>query len=271
MSDTFITPDSGSAGGETTATIEAPQTGASGQVAPETQESEAGGGQPTAEGGQAETGQRRGKSLMDEVKELRAQRRELREQVRSFDTVRQELAELRERLDRQNQPAPGKDPGRYWRDPEAVIEEKLGRLRDELAGTFQMSREQEWQAAQLRQEQESAAEFIRSQANYHSDDDEELIEIIEQIPNRQALSPQWVAEYAWLKLQQSRGIGNKTVAKHRASGVQGQPPGTGYGQKTWSKAEFDQALNMIEKNPNDPKFNELIKELEAAHKEGRVR
>src|ERR1017187_9875075 len=117
----------------------------------------------------------------------------------------------------------------------------------------------------LRQEQASAAEFIRSQQGYDPTDDEDLIEIIETIPNRQHLSPQWVAEYAWMKLQGKRGVGDRSLQKQRASGVQGQPPGVGFGRKVWSKADFDAALDMIEKAPQDPKHNELIKELESAH------
>lgn len=271
MSDTFLTADAPAP--DATVTETPVQTPGTGTVAPETNAPEDGSSQEATEGGQQQTGQRRGKSLMDEVKELRAQRRELRDQVRSFDSVRNELAELRDLVTRRDQEGTAKTPANFWQDPEGALDRRLQNLRDELSQTFQQTREQEFHAQQLRQEQASAVEFIRSQQGYHQQDDEDLIEIIEGIPKRtrEASSPSMIAEYAWMKLQQARGVGDRSLSKQRASGVQGQPPGTGFGRKNWSRAEFDAAVDMIEKNPSDPKHAELLKELEAAHKEGRVR
>jgi len=268
--DTVITSDIDTSSG-TAGTATADQPTATETAASETKETEGGGEQSSAEGGQPQTGGRRKWSIQDEVKELRAQRRELREQLSSFGSVREELAALREELNRRAPPGTAKTPANFWQDPEAIIESKLERLRDELAGTFQQSREQEYQLQALRQEQASAVEFIRTQKGYDPTDDEDLIEIIESVPNRQHLSPQMVAEYAWLRLQAQRGVGDRGLAKRQASGVQGQPPGVGFGRKVWAKADFDAAVDMLEKNPHDPKNAELLKELESAHKEGRVR
>ena len=271
--DTMITSDAPASGTAETATpVEQPGTG---NAAPEN-EAQNGSPQGRTEDGQSEAGQGRKRwSIQDEVKELRAQRRELRERLGSFDEVRNELAQLREQLNRRDQPTTAKTPANFWQDPEAALDTRLQALRDEITDSmtsaFNTTREQEFQQQALRQEQASAAEFIRSQHGYHPEDDDDLIEIIERIPNRQHLSPQWVAEYSWMKLQQLRGIGDRGLAKRQASSVQGQPPGQGFGRKTWSKAEFDAAVDTLERNPHDPKNTELLKELEAAHKEGRVR
>lgn len=271
--DTMITSESADSG---TAVTETPaQSTGTENAASENTQTEGGQERSQTEGGQQQTEGRRKWSIQDEVKELRAQRRELRERLGSFDQVREELAQLREQLNRRNQPETAKTPANFWQDPEGTLDTRLQALKDELresiTSEFRTTREQEYQTQALRQEQASAAEFIRTQKGYDPSDDEDLIEIIENIPNRQHLSPQWVAEYAWMKLNQQRGVGNRTALKQQAAGIQGQPPGVGYGRKNWSKAEFDQALDLVEKSPHDPKNAELIKELEAAHKEGRVR
>lgn len=227
------------------------------------------------EDGQRETGNRRKWSMQDEVRELRAQRRELRQQLESSGQMREELRQLREEMSRRNQPDAAKAPSNFWQDPEAALDSRLNALRDELtkglSQTFHQTREAEFQQQALRQEQASAAEYIRSQPGYNSADDDDLIEIIETIPKRQHLSPQMVAEFAWMKLQGQRGIGDKSLQKQRASGVRGQPPGVGFGRKVWSHADFDAALDMIDKDRNNPKHAELLKELELANKEGRVK
>jgi hypothetical protein len=276
--DTTLTVGGGTTlGAAETATPE-PLTGTE-SAASETKETNASGEQSTAEGGQEQAGSGRKRwSIQDEVKELRAQRRELREQLSSSEQMREELRQLREDLNRQRQPGTAKTPANFWQDPEARLQSLRDEIRDEigeqnrgLMDAFHQTREQEYAQQQLRQEQASAAEFIRSQKGYDPSDDEDLIEIIESLPNRQHLSPQWVADYAWLKLQAQRGVGDRSLAKQRASGVQGQPPGTGFGRKIWTKAEYDATLDQIEKTPTNPKWNELIAELESANKEGRVR
>lgn len=272
--DTMITSTEESVG---TAVTETPaQSSGTESAASETKETTGGEGQPSAEGSQSEgqVGRKRW-SIQDEVKELRAQRRELREQLASSAEVREELRQLREEMNRRASPTPAKDPSKFWQDPEGTLDskldERLERLQNNMFERFEMTREQEHAQQALRQEQTSATEFIRSQKGYDPSDDEDLVEIISEIPNKQHLSPQWVAEYAWLKLQQSRGVGDRTLQKQRASGVQGQPPGAGFGRKVWSKQDFDAACDMLEKSPTDPKNAELLKELESAHKEGRVR
>ncbi len=273
-SGTSISSDAGTAVTETPEQSAGPESAAS-----EIKSTEDGQEQSSTEGGQPQTGGRRKWSIQDEVKELRAQRRELREQLSSFGQVQEELRQLREDLNRQRQPGTAKTPANFWQDPEGVIGSRLEAIRDELRDSitneFHTTREQEFQRAQLAQEQASAAEFIRSQQGYDVSDDEDLIEIIERIPNRQNLSPQWVAEFAWMKLQAQRGVGDRGLAKRQAAGVQGQPPGVGFGRKIWNKSEFDQAVNQVEaamrKNPNDPQANKLFDELMAAHKEERVK
>jgi hypothetical protein len=270
---TFVGSDSG------TAVTETPeQSTGTGDAVPETKQTEGGSPQGATEGDQGQAGGRRKWSIQDEVKELRAQRRELRERLGSFDQVRSELAQLRDELNRRNQPQTAKTPANFFADPEArlqalkdEIQEVVANQNASLMDAFHQTREQEYAQQALRQEQASAAEFIRSQQGYDSSDDEDLIEIIEGIPNRQHLSPQWVAEYAWMKLNKERGVGDRSLQKRQAAGVQGQPPGAGFGKKVWSKTEFDNAVDLLEKAPNDPKNAELLKELESAHKEGRVR
>lgn len=274
---TTIGSDSGTA-----VTEPAGQTPATGDAVPENNGSEGGESQGSAEGGQQESGGRRKWSMQDEVRELRAQRRELREQLKSSDDIREELRQVREELNRRVQPQTAKTPANFWADPEA----RLQALRDELKEVvaeqnnslmqaFHQTREQEYAQQAQKQEQASAAEFIRSQQGYDPSDDEDLVEIIKEIPNGQSLPPAWKAEYAWNKLQQMRGIGDRSLQKRQAAGVQGQPPGVGFGRKTWNQKEFDQAVDMVEQkmrgNPNDPKMTELFNELMAAHKEGRVK
>lgn len=271
--DTTITSDETSSGTAVTETPAQP-TGTE-NAASENTQVEGGGSKETAEGGQqqAETGRKRW-SIQDEVKELRAQRRELREQLASSEQVREELRQLREDMNRQRETGTAKTPASFWHDPEARfqdLKDEIAKQREGLVEAFHQTREQEHAQQALRQEQASAAEFIRTQKGYNAEDDDDLIEIIEGIPNRQHLSPQWVAEFAWMKLQNQRGVGDRGLSKRQAAGVQGQPPGAGFGRKNWSKAEFDAACDMLDKNPHDPKNSELLKELESAHKEGRVR
>jgi hypothetical protein len=275
--DTTLTVGGGTTlGAAETATPE--QSTDTGNAAPETTSTETSGEQSTAEGSGQEASQGRKRwSIQDEVKELRAQRRELREQLSQFGSVRDELASLREELNRRNQPPGQKTPANFWQDPEGTIAEKLQAMRDDLresiTSEFHTTREQEFQQQALNQERAQALEFIRSQKGYDASDEDILADIIMDLPERMRLnaSPMYLAEYAWMKLNSQRGVGDRSLAKQRASGVQGQPPGTGFGRKIWNKAEYEDALNQIEKTPTDPKWNDLIKELEAAHKENRVR
>jgi hypothetical protein len=275
--DTTITSAPESAGA--TETIQPEQTAGAGSVAPETNVSEGGSSTETTEGGQGQVdGGRKRWSIQDEVRELRAQRRELREQLSSFGTMRDEMAALREELNRRGQPGTAKTPTNFWQDPEGhlqTLRDELKQQNEGLMEAFHQTREQEYAQQALKQERASAVEFIQSQKGYDPSDDEDLIEIIEGIPGFKNLSPSFVAEHAWLKLQQQRGVGDRTALKARASSVQGQPPGTGFGRKTWNKAEYDQAVDLVEqtmrKNPNDPKMDELFNELMSAHKEGRVK
>lgn len=249
-----------------------------GQAAPESNQTEGGTEQSSTESGQQQQSGRRKWSMQDEVKELRAQRRELREQVARFDDVRNELSQLREEMSRQRQAGTAKTAPNFWQDPEAVLEakleEKLERMQNNMIERFQTTREQEYAERDRQQETQSAAEFIRTQPGYDSSDDEDLIEIITE-NGLAALGPTKAARTAWALLQQSRGIGDRSLQKRQAASVQGQPPGVGFGRKTWNKTEFDQAVDMVEQkmrsNPNDPKMNELFNELMAAHKEGRVK
>jgi hypothetical protein len=282
MDDTVLSVGGGTTIGSDsgTAVTEPPeQTTGTGDAVPEQKQSEDGQGQPSTESGQEQTGQGRKRwSIQDEVKELRAQRRELREQLASLRDLPDQLANLREELNRRNQPPPAKTPANFWQDPEgtldAKLEEKLERMQNAMFERFDTTREQEYAKQALQQETASAAEFIRSQPGYHSEDDEDLIEIINDngLAN---LGPTKAANIAWSLLQQSRGIGDRSLAKRQAASVQGQPPGVGFGRKTWNKTEFDQAVDMVDQKlrqtPNDPKMNELFNELMAAHKEGRVR
>jgi hypothetical protein len=211
--------------------------------------------------------------MQDTVKELRAERRELRERLQNFQSQLEELKQTRESENRQRQEPPAKTRANFWEDPEgtleAKLEEKLTRMQDAMFERFSTTREQEHAQQVLRQEQASGVEFIRSQKGYSAEDDEELIEIIADNGLRN-LAPMQAAKTAWALLQQSRGVGNRSLAKQQAAGVQGQAPGQGFGKKVWSKAEFDKAIDSIS-NPSDPKFNQLIQELESAHKEGRVK
>lgn len=277
--------DTLSVGGSTT--IESPSTAETtgsgqsadqGQAAPENNQTEGGGEQSSTEGSQQQSGGRRKWSMQDEVKELRSQRRELREQLSQFGSVREELAALREELNRRQQPGTAKTPANFWQDPEGALDSRLQSLRDELresiTSEFHTTREQEFQRAQLAQETASATEFIRSQQGYDSSDDEDLIEIIKE-NGLSNLGPARAARTAWALLQQSRGVGDRSLQKRQAASVQGQPPGVGFGRKNWNKSEFDQAVDLVDQklrsNPNDPKMNELFNELMAAHKEGRVK
>jgi hypothetical protein len=284
--DTALTVDTGaSIGTAETQTVEQPTTTES--AASGTKQAEGGEGQPSAEGGQQEVSQGRKRwSIQDEVKELRAQRRELRERLASLDPtpMRDELAQLREELSRLKNPNVAKTPANFFADPEArlqalkdEIQEVVANQNASLMDAFHRTREEEYALQAKQQEAASAAEFIRSQQGYDPQDDEDLIEIIGELPKntRDNMAPQMLAEYAWLKLNQARGVGDRGLQKRQAAGVQGQPPGVGFGRKQWNRAEFDQAVDLVEakmrENPNDPKMTELFNELLAANKEGRVK
>jgi hypothetical protein len=271
-----LAPDAGTAVTEPPEQIAGP-----GSAAPETNRSEGGGSQESTEGGQPQTGGRRKFSMQDQVRELRAERRELREQLAQFGSMRDELVALREELNRRNQPAGAKTPADFWKDPESRLqalkdemEEAISRQNAGLMEAFHRTREEEFERQDKLQRSASAAEFIRSQQGYDPSDDEDLIEIIKE-NDLAALGPERAANIAWSLLQQSRGVGDRGLAKRQAASVQGQPPGVGFGRKIWNKTEFDQAVDMVEQkmrgNPNDPKMNELFNELMAAHKEGRVK
>ena len=273
MDDTLTVESGATLGTAETATPE--QSTGTGNAAPQTQSTEGGEEQSSTESGQQQTGQGRKRwSIQDEVKELRAQRRELREQVASFGQMQEEMRQLREEMMRRNQPGVAKTPANFWQDPEGVIGSRLEAIRDELRDSitseFHTTREQEFQQAQLRQETASAAEFIRSQQGYDPSDEEDIVEIIKE-NGLAALGPSKAATTAWALFQQSRGVGDRSLQKRQAASVQGQPPGVGFGKKVWSRTEFDQAVNAVEAKPHDPKMTELFNELMAAHKEGRVR
>lgn len=250
------------------------------QAGAENQSTEGGQEQSQTDGSQQQTGARRKWTQLDQIKELRAERRELRERLSAFDDVRNELAQLREEMQRRNQPITAKTPANFWQDPEARLsalrdemKEAVAEQNQELMQAFHRTREEEYTRQEQVQKSADAAEFIRSQQGYDKSDEEDIIEIIKEIPKntRDNSEPQMIAEYAWLKLKAQRGITDKGLQKRQAAGIQGQPPGVGFGRKQWNKAEFDQAVDLVEKNPLDPKMADLFNELQAAHKEGRVK
>ena len=139
----------------------------------ETKETEGGEPQGSAEGGQQEVSQGRKRwSIQDEVKELRAQRRELRERLASLDPtpMRDELAQLREELSRLKQPNVAKAPANFFADPEARLQALKDEMKEIVANenrglmdAFHRTREQEYALQAKQQEAASAAEFVRSQ------------------------------------------------------------------------------------------------------------
>lgn len=269
--------------GAGTAVTTEPTNQGQGSAAPEGQtstDSSAGGPQGTTEDGQQQTGQRRGWSKVDEIRDLRQWRREAKQREAAIQnellTTRQMLEELRQGQKQPGRGGTARTPADFWQDPEAALarrlEEGLGTLEERILGQMHQTREMDAQQYQVAREQESAVEFIRSQSNYAPEDDEDLIDIIESIPQqtRASLSPQWVAEYAWMKLMQERGVGSRSLAKQRASGVIGQPPGVGLAGKVWNKSEFDAAVDALERQ-GAKADDKLLGELMAAAKEGRVR
>jgi hypothetical protein len=277
---TVTVTDLGSTAGTETAP---PQTGAGGSGTPLGADlepkSDAGEPQGSTEDGQSQTGARRGWSKVDEIRDLRAWRREARQREAGYQSelaqVRQQLEELRQ-LQQPGRKGTARNPAEFWQDPlkaqEQLLEERLGGMEERLLERFQMSREMEAQQQEMYQRQVSAVEFIRSQPNYAPEDDEDLIDIIEAIPaqRRAQLDPEWVAEWAWLKLNQERGVGDRSQARHRASTVVGQPPGVGLAGKIWSKAEFDRTVDLLEKQ-GAKADQKLLDELMSAAKEGRVK
>lgn len=257
------------------------QSASPGSAAPETNQTEGGTEQSSTESSQQQVAQRRKFSMQDQVKELRAERRELREQLASFGSMREELAALREEMTRRNQPITAKTPANFFADPEARLQALKDEIQEVVASqnaglmdAFHRTREEEYAEQSRKAETASATEFIRSQQGYDASDDEDLIEIIKENGLAQ-LGPTKAANIAWSLLQQSRGVGDRSLQKRQAAGIQGQPPGVGFGRKTWNKNEFDQAVDLVDQklraNPNDPKMNELFNELMTAHKEGRVK
>ena len=88
----------------------------------------AGGPQGSPEDGQQGQGQRRGWSKVDEIRDLRAWRREARQREAGYQSelagVRQQLEELRQ-LQQPNRGKAERDPSKFWQDPEAAIERNL--------------------------------------------------------------------------------------------------------------------------------------------------
>lgn len=261
---------------ETNAPVQ--ETGA-GLAAPEQEIPEAGASKESPEDGQSNQGQRRGWTKVDEIRDLRQWRREARQRETAYQSelagLRQQLDEIRQ-LQQPNRGKTARDPSKFWQDPQAAIqadlEERLGGLEERLLDRISMSREMEAQQQVLVQKQESAVEFIRSQPNYAPEDDEDLIDIIESIPlqQRQVMDPEMVAEWAWLKLNQERGVSDRSRSRARASSVAGQAPGAGLSGKVWSKAEFDRTVDALEKQGHKAD-EKLLAELMSAAKEGRVR
>ena len=202
-SGTTIGSDTGTA--ETATPVESAGTE---NAASENNEVHSGGSQESTD--DAQQGQAAGRkrwSLQDEVKELRAQRRELREQVKSSESLREELRQLRESMARPKQEQTAKTRANFWEDPEGTLEakltEKLERMQEKMFERFSTTRDQEYAQQALRQEQATGVEFIRSQPGYNSEDDEDLIEIIEENGLRN-LAPMQAARTTRALLQQSR-------------------------------------------------------------------
>lgn len=238
-----------------------------------TSTSEAGGEQSTAEGGQQRGEGRRNSSMFRDLTRLRAENRDLRERFSSVEQLRQDFAALRDELARRNQPGADQTSKNFWQDPDArfkELREEMLQSQQTLLDSFQRSREEEFQQQALNRRREEAAEFIRTQKGYDQQDDEELADIIRE-NYREGVDPMMLAKYAWYELNAQRGVGDRGQLKRQAAGIQGQPPGVGLGRKVWSRQEFDQALDLIEKDRHNPKYDELFKELDLAQREGRVK
>lgn len=233
--------------------------------------------QGSAEDGQQGDGQggttRRRPSIYDTVKELRAERREQRAQTQELLRQIQELREAREQASAPRPNPSERNPADFWQDPEGRIEAKLQAMRDEIregiVGELHNVRQIDHETATLNQERSEAVEFIHSQKGYSPEDDEDLIDIIAE-NGLGSLPPKQGARAAWAIFQQDRGVGDRSLAKQRASGVVGQPPGVGFGRKVWSRAEYDQTIDALERNPKGL-TKELETELLSAAREGRVR
>lgn len=278
MSDTYITSAPAEvveSAGTTVTQDPGTQTTGVGDVDPNTGntgESKAGSPQGSTDDGQQDQSSRRW-SKVDEIKELRSQRREMRQQMETLRSEIDEMRAAREQMSRPEKQSVERTPANFWQDPEAVFESKLQTLRDELresiVGEFHNVRQFDQAQASLNQERREAVEFIHSQKGYSPEDEEELIEIIQE-KRLGGLQPMDAAEIAWSLLQQRRGIGDRSALKRQASGVVGQPPGAGVSGKIWSQAEYDRTLNELERNPMKL-TKELETELLAAHREGRVK
>lgn len=275
MSDTVLTVGSGEPATGTAVTETPVQTTGTEQAASEsgqTESSDGGSSKGSTDNSQQEQTQRRGWSKVDEIRELRQDRRQLRERESS---LLQEIAELRAM---RNESAKGngnaaRTPANFWQDPEAVLEarikENMESLREAITGEFRQVRESDYQTQALNQERGQAVEFIRSQKGYSQDDDDELIHIIEE-NGLSTLNPMQAAKAAWSIYQQERGVGDRSVQKRQAASVMGQPPGAGLGKKIWSQTEYDRTLDELMKNPMKM-TTELEAELMGAAREGRVR
>lgn len=249
-------------------------------------EERAGGSQDSAEGNQAEgqdSGNRRGPSKMDTIRELRGKLRDQRSYWESEQAkTNARFEELEARLKRGQDPKPSKT---FWEAPEEVMDERFKThtqvLRDEIREMLRTRDTESQETSEWKQETSQAAEFIRSQKGLTPEDMDSIKEfVVEQLDSPksiiQQMRPQERAEYALFKWQQNRGIGDRGALKAKASTVVGAPPAQG-GQKTWTEAEIQRELDKFPKDISKYTKDDLVnfdlleREIKQAQKDGRVK
>lgn len=239
------------------------------------------GGEQSSDGGSVngQQGQKRGKSVYAQVRELNSKLREQRGYWESeVGSLKTQLEEIRNQVG--SRQAVQKQSKTFWEAPEEVLEERLSshlsELEKRMQTKFEQTQAQREEASIRTQEVSEAAKFIRAQKGITDEDIQDIREILQSNPSLNGLSPMDQAEYALYKWQKERGITDNSAKKARASTVTGAPPAAGSGKKMWTKSEIESELSKFPPNPADytpddeARFKKLDDEWRRAMREGRM-
>lgn len=221
----------------------------------------------------------RGPSKMDTIRQLRQERREMRQYWESeVGQLKQQLEEFRKM---QSTGQPGQQPRKkFFEAPEEYLESeletKLSAMEKRLLDHFGNREIKNQETTEWRQETSEAEKFILNQKGLTQEDVSDIEDIVRETSSMQNLRPMERAKYAWFLWKENHGISDRSANKARASTVSGLPPAAG-GLKTWTESEIEAEIKKFPPNPKDysaddeKRFKTLDNELKRAYREGRVK
>lgn len=220
----------------------------------------------------------RGKSVYSQVRELNAKLRDQRGYWESeVGTLKQQLQELRTQI-AEGQPG-RKQSKTFWEAPEEILEERLtshlSNLEKRMQSKFEQTQAQREESQIRQQEVSEAAKYIRSQKGITDEDIQDIREILESNPDFEHLSPMKQAKFALYEWRESRGIGDNTAKKQRASTVTGAPVSSA-GPKVWTESEIDAEIKKFPQDvrtwtpEQETRWKQLDDEIRLAYRQKRV-